>query len=280
MIIYKTTNLINNKIYIGQDSNNDSKYLGSGHLIVKAIKKYGEKNFKKEILEFCKSKKELNEKEILWIKKFNSTNKKIGYNISSGGTGGKLIEQDVKKGKTYEEYYGKDKAKIIKAKFSKARKGKPLILKNITKKEVAEKISKAHLKKNKKLNKEEKEKISNSVKKFFNSSKGKKLKNKLRKLRTGKKLSEETKAKQSQRMKEIGFKPKKLEVHPSSEYWYFYDSKNNLILKTLGNYIKSLKSLNTYDRKIVKFTNMNECLNYELPKNKNYKVYHEKYYKK
>lgn len=30
MIIYKTTNLLNEKIYIGQDSNNDPKYLGSG----------------------------------------------------------------------------------------------------------------------------------------------------------------------------------------------------------------------------------------------------------
>lgn len=40
MIIYKTTNLINNKIYIGQDKNNNPKYLGSGDLLKKAIKKY------------------------------------------------------------------------------------------------------------------------------------------------------------------------------------------------------------------------------------------------
>ena len=40
MIIYKTTNLINHKIYIGQDSNNNPNYLGSGHLVKQAINKY------------------------------------------------------------------------------------------------------------------------------------------------------------------------------------------------------------------------------------------------
>ena len=41
MIIYKTTNLVNGKIYIGQDSNNNPNYYGSGTLLHKAIKKYG-----------------------------------------------------------------------------------------------------------------------------------------------------------------------------------------------------------------------------------------------
>jgi len=39
MIIYKTTNLINKKIYIGQDSNNNQKYLGSGKKNKKCHKK-------------------------------------------------------------------------------------------------------------------------------------------------------------------------------------------------------------------------------------------------
>lgn len=50
IVIYKTTNLINNKIYVGKDSHNDSNYFGSGTILVKAIKKYGKENFKKEIL--------------------------------------------------------------------------------------------------------------------------------------------------------------------------------------------------------------------------------------
>ena len=39
MIIYKTTNIINGKYYIGKDINNSSHYLGSGILLKKAIKK-------------------------------------------------------------------------------------------------------------------------------------------------------------------------------------------------------------------------------------------------
>jgi hypothetical protein len=124
MIIYKTTNIINNKIYIGQDSNNDSNYIGSGKLLILAIKKYGKENFKKEILEKCDDKNELNKKEIFWIKYFNSKDKKIGYNISDGGTGGKLVETEGKKGKIYDEYYGIEKSSKIKKKFSKIRKGK------------------------------------------------------------------------------------------------------------------------------------------------------------
>lgn len=88
MIIYKTTNLINSKIYIGQDSKNDSNYLGSGKILNYAIKKYGRENFKKEILEECKTKEELNKQEIYWIKFYNSINKSIGYNINEGGSGG------------------------------------------------------------------------------------------------------------------------------------------------------------------------------------------------
>jgi hypothetical protein len=56
MIIYKTTNLINNKIYIGQSKYNNCDYLGSGSLLKKAIKKYGKQNFKKEIIEYCHTK--------------------------------------------------------------------------------------------------------------------------------------------------------------------------------------------------------------------------------
>ncbi len=76
MIIYKTTNLINGKIYIGQDTKNNPKYLGSGIIIEQAIKKYGSKNFKKEVIEFCTDQAELNDREKYWIKELNSQNKK------------------------------------------------------------------------------------------------------------------------------------------------------------------------------------------------------------
>jgi group I intron endonuclease len=85
MIIYKTTNLINGKIYIGQDLYNNPAYIGSGVLLKKAIKKYGKENFRKDILEYCNSREHLNEREIYWIDIFNSRDLKIGYNISLGG---------------------------------------------------------------------------------------------------------------------------------------------------------------------------------------------------
>jgi hypothetical protein len=50
MVIYKTTNLINGKIYIGQDSNDNKNYLGSGLKLKRAIKKYSKENFIKEVI--------------------------------------------------------------------------------------------------------------------------------------------------------------------------------------------------------------------------------------
>jgi len=87
MIIYKTTNLVNGKFYIGKDEKNNPNYLGSGKILKIAIKKYGTENFKKEILEECNNKKELNEKEKYWITTLSATT--LGYNIAEGGTGGK-----------------------------------------------------------------------------------------------------------------------------------------------------------------------------------------------
>ena len=88
MIIYKTTNLVNNKIYIGKQIRPNKNYLGSGLILKEAIKKYGRQNFKKEILETCNDKKTLSEREKYWISFYDSRNKEIGYNITAGGDGG------------------------------------------------------------------------------------------------------------------------------------------------------------------------------------------------
>jgi len=85
--IYKITNLINGKYYIGKDKNDRNSYFGSGTIIKQAINKYGKSNFKKTILEKCNSNEELSSKEIFWIKKLNSTSPN-GYNITTGGEGG------------------------------------------------------------------------------------------------------------------------------------------------------------------------------------------------
>jgi len=93
--IYKTTNLINNKFYIGlhaTDNLNDG-YLGSGIFLKKAIKKYGKENFKKEILHILNTKKEMisKEKEIVneeFVKR-NDT-----YNMTKGGYGLSTLSEE------------------------------------------------------------------------------------------------------------------------------------------------------------------------------------------
>lgn len=89
MYIYKTTNQINGKIYIGLTTMNEEEskwYFGSGDSIKKALEKHGVENFEKEILERGFSTKEdLAEAEIKWITHFKSTTRGIGYNLSPGG---------------------------------------------------------------------------------------------------------------------------------------------------------------------------------------------------
>lgn len=91
MVIYKTTNLLNGKIYIGKDKHNSPKYLGSGVILQQAIFKYGAQNFSKEILEKCSDEMQLNEREQYWISFYNSSTREIGYNIALGGEGGDTI---------------------------------------------------------------------------------------------------------------------------------------------------------------------------------------------
>lgn len=135
--IYITTNLINNKIYIGQHvfPYFDLKYKGSGTILKKAFKKYGWDNFKCEIIEWCNSYEELNDREAYWIEEKDATNPKVGYNIALGGNNAPLAESTKKKLSEYFKYlasitpnYG-GKGRIVseetRKKISKANKGNP-----------------------------------------------------------------------------------------------------------------------------------------------------------
>jgi group I intron endonuclease len=89
--VYVTTNIVNGKQYIGDHSTDNIKkdnYLGSGRpIFIKALKKYGRTNFKKEILEFFPTKQEAFNAQEKYIKQFNTLNPN-GYNISPiGGLG-------------------------------------------------------------------------------------------------------------------------------------------------------------------------------------------------
>lgn len=98
--IYKTTNLINGKIYIGKKESPDfdPNYVGSGKALWGAIKKHGRENFFTEFLISCFSKEELNAEERFLIDWFDCRVPK-GYNISEGGDWG-----DVSQGMTPEQY--------------------------------------------------------------------------------------------------------------------------------------------------------------------------------
>lgn len=87
MYIYKITNLLNGKIYIGKHTckNIENVYYGSGVAIKAAIKKYGKENFKKDVLCVCESEEELNSMEIEWISKLGAFGD--GYNMTKGGEG-------------------------------------------------------------------------------------------------------------------------------------------------------------------------------------------------
>lgn len=88
--IYKTTNLVNGKIYIGKHVSKtfDSWYKGSGVKLYSAMKHYGESNFKVELIEECQDEETLNERERHWIATLQTQDSTIGYNLADGGKGG------------------------------------------------------------------------------------------------------------------------------------------------------------------------------------------------
>lgn len=91
--IYKVTNKINGKVYIGQSVDIGRRWrqhmtAEDDNYFHKAIQKYGVENFRWEVIEKCK-KKDLDEREIYWIEYYDSFNK--GYNCTKGGDGGPVM---------------------------------------------------------------------------------------------------------------------------------------------------------------------------------------------
>lgn len=96
--IYKITNLINHKCYVGKTNNFERRKKDhfrlakiEGHKeynksLYQAIRKYGEENFSFDILESLEDYSKADEKEKYWIQKLDSF--KNGYNESKGGDGG------------------------------------------------------------------------------------------------------------------------------------------------------------------------------------------------
>jgi group I intron endonuclease len=158
--IYKITNVVNGKVYIGQTQNlinrerNHFYCLGrnrhhNDHL-QKAYNKYGKENF---IFEALEESDELDNRELHWINKYGGINSKLNYNLKNPLTnefsdyvkskhikntlgennpnyGNKWSEEQKKKlseerkGKSLEESIGKEKADLVKQKMSKSQKGR------------------------------------------------------------------------------------------------------------------------------------------------------------
>lgn len=101
--IYKITNQLNNKFYIGQSVNIKNRWKqhrssNDNMPIHLAIRKYGVDNFKFEIIEECQQD-ELDEREIYWIGYYDGYNNKNCYNATRGGEGAmhpvKLTDEQV-----------------------------------------------------------------------------------------------------------------------------------------------------------------------------------------
>lgn len=95
--IYKITNTINLKAYIGQSVDIENRWKQHKNinrgctLLVRAFKKYGIENFSFEIVEIC-SPEELNEKEKYYISHYRTyADYGRGYNLTTGGDGSKGV---------------------------------------------------------------------------------------------------------------------------------------------------------------------------------------------
>ena len=104
MIIYKATNIINNKVYIGQtihplsvrkSQHERSHEYGYKTAFSNAIRNYGKENFKWEVIYETDSIKDLNEKESYYIEYYKSLVTENGYNLKGGG-GNDFLTQEVK----------------------------------------------------------------------------------------------------------------------------------------------------------------------------------------
>ena len=100
MKIYKITNLLNSKVYVGQTHGTPQvRFMqhctpksGRYSALTRAILKYGKENFRVDELQVCASQEELNKAEKEWIVRLGALGPQ-GYNLKEGGSNGRLTEE-------------------------------------------------------------------------------------------------------------------------------------------------------------------------------------------
>lgn len=224
--VYKHTNKINGKVYIGQTCQNNPNRRwrnGDGYkcspLFYNAIQKYGWDNFEHEILENNLSLEQANILEAEFIKKYKSNNSLYGYNITPGGQN--YVMADSTKEKLSIIFTGRKHSEETKKKMSKSHIGKKHTEEEKRKISEAQKGEKGN-NYGKKMSKETKRKISEASK---GKEKSLETREKLSMANKGKRMSDKTKKILSEQRKGIPLKESTKEklkehykTHPNPMY--------------------------------------------------------------
>jgi group I intron endonuclease len=148
MLVYKITNTVNGRIYIGVTTRSiDARFKAhvyrrnSKTALARAIKKHGREVFRIEVIETCKTCEQMYDREVFWIAHFRSNDPAVGYNLTAGGDVGPIFygkdhhnyglpnprasaRNKLMKGKSLIELYGETKALEITEKMRQSSLGR------------------------------------------------------------------------------------------------------------------------------------------------------------
>lgn len=142
--IYKITNLINNKIYVGKSTvplivrirrHCYEVRKGTNRYLYDAIRHYGWDSFRIEVIESLISKENLSDREKFWIKMLKTNDPNFGYNMTEGGDGGALPREILIR--LANDRRGKPISEETKRKISIGNKGKKVIISEEAKKKIS-----------------------------------------------------------------------------------------------------------------------------------------------
>ncbi len=198
--IYKITNTINNKVYIGQTSKTITERFAvhlrhaANHVnryLYDAMNFYGYENFIIEELERCE-KSILDAREIYWISFYQSNNPEYGYNMTAGGGGGNtFVLRSVESQQRFRA--------CASARQAGTKQSKETIEKRVAKLIGQTRTAEQRLR----FSKAQKERFQNSAGTRLGATVSEETKQKLREVNLGKKQSDETKLKRKESISKL-----------------------------------------------------------------------------